>query len=133
MSYVTATYQIYDPKGQLEKKAEGIALGLTVGSWTNLPSLEQEQLKAHKGYVERVEELPSDEKYGKKGLVTITYPSANFSADLPAVLTTTFGKLSLDGKVKLIDLDFSHDLKTYFPGPKYGIEGVREIVGVQNR
>ncbi|WP_413380273.1 2,3-diketo-5-methylthiopentyl-1-phosphate enolase [Alkalihalobacillus sp. 1P02AB] len=128
MSHVTATYLINGTKEQLEKKAEGIALGLTVGSWTNLPSVEKEQLKAHKGYVERVKELPDN-----KGLITITYPSANFSADLPAILTTTFGKLSLDGQVKLIDLDFSPELKTYFPGPRYGIEGVREIVDVQNR
>ncbi|WP_100407044.1 2,3-diketo-5-methylthiopentyl-1-phosphate enolase [Bacillus solitudinis] len=139
MSHVTATYLLQDPKGQLEKKAEGIAIGLTVGSWTNLPELEKEQLQAHKGSVVSVKEVPADEAFlkanptGKSGLVSISYPSENFSADLPAILTTTFGKLSLDGDIKLIDLDFSEELKRQFPGPRHGIEGIRELTGVYDR
>ena len=57
MSKITATYLVHDKKENLHKKAEGIALGLTVGSWTDLPQLEQEQLKKHKGIVEEVIEL----------------------------------------------------------------------------
>lgn len=45
MSEITATYIVHDSKHQPEKKAEGIALGLTVGSWTDLPELDQLQLK----------------------------------------------------------------------------------------
>ena len=41
-----------------------------------------------------------------RGIIKIEYPLLNFSPDLPAILTTTFGKLSLDGEVKLIDLTF---------------------------
>ena len=55
--------------------------------------------------------------------VTIAYPEANFSADIPAVLTTIFGKLSLDGKVKLVDIEFSERFKSCLPGPVFGIEG----------
>ncbi|WP_088102367.1 2,3-diketo-5-methylthiopentyl-1-phosphate enolase [Halalkalibacter urbisdiaboli] len=139
MSQVMATYLIHDPKGQLEKKAEGIAIGLTVGSWTNLPKLEKEQLKAHKGSVVSIKEVPANEAFlrnhpsGKSGLITISYPSENYSADLPAIITTTFGKLSLDGDIKLIDLEFSSELKKQFPGPRHGIKGVREITGVYDR
>ena len=46
-------------------------------------------------------------------IIKIEYPLLNFSPDLPAILTTTFGKLSLDGEVKLIDLTFSDELKTF--------------------
>ena len=49
----------------------------------------------------------------KRGIIKIEYPLLNFSPDLPAILTTTFGKLSLDGEVKLIDLTFSDELKTF--------------------
>ncbi len=48
-------------------------------------------------------------------------------------LTTVFGKLSLDGEIKLIDLEFSNDLKLAYPGPKFGIEGLRSITGVHHR
>lgn len=137
MSILTATYQLYGKPGSFEKKAEGIALGLTIGSWTDLPLLEQEQLKHHKGQVVSVKEfgdaphpLKSDTI---KAEVKIAYPSANFSADLPAILTTVFGKLSLDGEVKLLDLDFSEELLSHFPGPRFGIDGIRSKLGVTER
>ncbi|MEH7386738.1 2,3-diketo-5-methylthiopentyl-1-phosphate enolase [Bacillus sp. JJ1521] len=140
MSEVIATYLVHDTSDNFEKKAEGIALGLTIGSWTNLPKLEQEQLKNHKGRVVSVEQVDENQrasqylgKQVKKGIIKISYPSANFSADLPAILTTTFGKLSLDGEVKLLDLEFSNELKASFPGPKFGMSGIREKLGVFDR
>jgi 2,3-diketo-5-methylthiopentyl-1-phosphate enolase len=140
MSEVIATYLVHDSKGDLSKKAEGIALGLTVGSWTDLPKLDQEQLLKHKGSVISIEELSDNQdineylsKNVKRGIVKIAYPSANFSPDFPAILTTVFGKLSLDGEIKLLDLDFSEELKTYFPGPKFGIDGIREKIKVYDR
>jgi len=134
MSEIIATYLIHDSKHNPEKKAEEIALGLTVGSWTHLPELEQNQLRKHKGRVVSIEGL--SEETGTKdtvALIKIAYPTVNFSADLPAILTTVFGKLSLDGKIKLLDLDFSEELKTHFPGPRFGIQGIREKVGVFER
>ncbi|MGG3914546.1 2,3-diketo-5-methylthiopentyl-1-phosphate enolase [Rossellomorea vietnamensis] len=129
MSEVIATYQLKGESGSFEKKAEGIALGLTVGSWTELPLLEQEQLRKYKGRVVSVEE----KEEGSWGEVKIGYPSHNYSNDIPAILTTVFGKLSLDGKVKLLNLEFSEDLKRSFPGPRFGIEGIRELTGVHGQ
>lgn len=137
MAEVLATYLVHSIDENIEKKAEGIALGLTVGSWTDLPLLEQEQLRKHKGRVVQVERLGTSTGYfpqtRTKGVIKIAYPAANFSPDLPAILTTTFGKLSLDGEIKLIDLTLSEDLLTKFPGPQFGIEGIRQITGVQDR
>jgi 2,3-diketo-5-methylthiopentyl-1-phosphate enolase len=140
MGEVQATYLVHTKDSNLEKKAESIALGLTIGTWTHLPQLEQEQLRNHKGQVVSVKVLEPSEKvsdyFGQpliRGLLTIAYPSVNFSADIPAILTTIFGKLSLDGEIKLTDLSFSEDLAKAFPGPKFGIEGVREKLGVYNR
>ncbi|UOY94476.1 2,3-diketo-5-methylthiopentyl-1-phosphate enolase [Ectobacillus sp. JY-23] len=140
MMGVTATYLIHDKQHNLIKKAEGIALGLTVGSWTDLPLLEQQQLKKYKGTIISIEELEPNEqadaylgKPATRGLVKIHYPSLNFSPDLPAILTTVFGKLSLDGEIKLVDLTFSDDILAAFPGPKFGIEAIRALVNVHDR
>lgn len=130
MNELIATYLIKDLKGNPLKKAEEIALGLTIGSWTDLPELEQNQLRKHKGKVVSIEEIASNEG---EAFIKIAYPQYNFSADLPAILTTVFGKLSLDGKVKLIDLEFPEILKNSFLGPKYGISGIREKLNVYNR
>jgi 2,3-diketo-5-methylthiopentyl-1-phosphate enolase len=130
MSELIATYLVQDEKNP-EKKAEEIALGLTVGSWTNLPELEQKQLLKHKGRVVSIEGLPVDKE--DQSLIRIAYPTINFSNDLPAILTTVFGKLSLDGKIKLLDLQFNKVLKQVFPGPRFGIEGLRKRLHVYDR
>jgi 2,3-diketo-5-methylthiopentyl-1-phosphate enolase len=130
LSELIATYLLHDEK-KPEKKAEEIALGLTVGSWTKLPELEQNQLKKHKGRVVSIEGLSG--QAGEQSIIRIAYPSLNFSSDLPAILTTVFGKLSLDGKIKLIDLQFDTTLKSKFPGPRFGIDGLREKLNVYDR
>ncbi|ALF09938.1 2,3-diketo-5-methylthiopentyl-1-phosphate enolase [Parageobacillus thermoglucosidasius] len=139
MSKVIATYLIHDEK-DIEKKAEGIALGLTVGTWTDLPQLEREQLRKHKGEVVHIQVLEDSERanryFGKRlkrAIVQIAYPTANFSADIPALLTTVFGKLSLDGEVRLLDITFSNEWKKQFPGPRFGIDGIRQKVDVYDR
>ncbi|WP_343070863.1 2,3-diketo-5-methylthiopentyl-1-phosphate enolase [Bacillus sp. REN10] len=133
MSGVTAVYQIIADRASLPKKAEGIALGLTVGSWTDLPLLEQEQLKKHKGDVVEIKEMGEDVSGKTIAEIHIRFPRANFSTDLPAILTTTFGKLSLDGEVKLIDLKFDKELLAGFPGPRFGISGIREQLNIHDR
>ncbi|MBW7643090.1 2,3-diketo-5-methylthiopentyl-1-phosphate enolase [Geobacillus thermoleovorans] len=139
MSAVMATYLLHD-ETDIRKKAEGIALGLTIGTWTDLPALEQEQLRKHKGEVVAIDELGESERVNayfgkrlKRAIVKIAYPTVNFSADLPALLVTTFGKLSLDGEVRLLDLEFPDEWKRQFPGPRFGIDGIRDRVGVHNR
>ncbi|HSJ38211.1 MAG TPA: 2,3-diketo-5-methylthiopentyl-1-phosphate enolase [Planococcus sp. (in: firmicutes)] len=137
MSQLTATYQLFGKPGSFHRKAEGIALGLTIGSWTDLPQLEQQQLKKHKGHVAAVIEFETVQHPLNPELiraeVKIAYPAVNFSADLPAILTTVFGKLSLDGEVKLLDLEFDDALLGQFPGPRYGIEGIRQLINVYDR
>ncbi|NRD78668.1 2,3-diketo-5-methylthiopentyl-1-phosphate enolase [Bacillus sp. BRMEA1] len=130
MTELIATYLVQGENNP-EKKAEEIALGLTVGSWTNLPELEQNQLRKHKGRVVSIEGLSSDQE--GHSLIRIAYPNANFPSDLPAILTTVFGKLSLDGKIKLLDLQFNQELKKAFPGPRFGIDGLRKRLNVYSR
>ncbi|KQU25284.1 2,3-diketo-5-methylthiopentyl-1-phosphate enolase [Bacillus sp. Leaf13] len=140
MSEIIATYLIHDFNGEHEKKAESIALGLTVGTWTDLPHLVQKQLEKHKGRVVSVTPLPEEDRANRffnrkvyRSMIKIAYPSGNFSNDLPAILTTVFGKLSLDGEIKLIDLDFVGDIHKAFPGPQFGITGIREKINVLDR
>lgn len=137
MGDVIATYQVYARPGSLEKKAEDIALGLTIGSWTALPLLEQKQLLKHKGRVTALQEFYDDEHPNRFGEVrceiSIAYPTYNFTFDIPAILTTVFGKLSLDGEVKLLNLEFDKRDLSRFPGPKFGIKNIRSKLNTQDR
>ncbi|OBR64777.1 2,3-diketo-5-methylthiopentyl-1-phosphate enolase [Paenibacillus oryzae] len=130
-----ATYRAFDDKADFHKKALSIAVGLTVGSWTELPEAQKAEMEKHLGKVVSVEVFEAQD--GAAGTryadIAIAYPDINFSRDLPALLVTVFGKLSMDGKIRLIDLEVSQHFASAFPGPKFGLEGVRNLLGVHDR
>ena len=135
MSICIATYRAYDDKADFNKKALSIAVGLTVGSWTELPEAQKASMEKHLGKVLSIqvhepENAAPGERYAD---ITIGYPDINFSRDIPALLVTIFGKLSMDGKIKLIDIEVSSEFASAFPGPKFGLQGVRDLVGVHDR
>ncbi|GLI08403.1 2,3-diketo-5-methylthiopentyl-1-phosphate enolase [Paenibacillus tyrfis] len=135
-AYCVATYRCYDEKADFHKKATGIAVGLTVGSWTELPEARKAEMEKHLGRVVSVDVHepsagePASARYAD---IRIAYPDINFSRDIPALLVTVFGKLSMDGRIKLIDLAFSESFLSAFPGPRFGIEGVRKLLGIHDR
>ena len=134
--YCIATYRSFDDKADFHKKAQNIAVGLTVGSWTDLPEAQKTSMAPHLGLVidVKISEAGSDptiaERYAD---IQIAYPDLNFSRDIPALLVTVFGKLSMDGRIKLLDLRFSPAFLSAFPGPKFGIKGIRDLLGVHDR
>jgi 2,3-diketo-5-methylthiopentyl-1-phosphate enolase len=131
--YVIATYQIEDSPSQLEKRAQGIAVGLTVGSWTDLPAVKQSAMKPYCGLVEGieiVEELPEGRVRAR---IAIAYPTRNLTPSIPALLTTVFGKLSMDGVIRLVKLHLPDDYIRQFPGPKLGVAGIRQRLNVFQR
>lgn len=123
---VIATYRFPSHPDQL-RRAEQYAIGLTVGSWTDIHHLEREQLQKHKG------EVISVERGEDKDTVKIYYPAANFSFDLPAILTTVYGKLSFFEGYELVDLTFDEAVLRHFPGPRLGVQGIREWLGIPDR
>ncbi|HEY9577876.1 MAG TPA: 2,3-diketo-5-methylthiopentyl-1-phosphate enolase, partial [Pseudobacillus sp.] len=52
---------------------------------------------------------------------------------LPAILTTVYGKLSFFEGHELIDLTFDDELLGQFPGPRFGVKGVRERLNIHGR
>lgn len=123
---ITATYEL-DRTDRVATVAEKIALELTVGTWTELPHLEQEQLKAYHGEVVATSHTDTTSRF------TIRYPLHNVTPDFSSMLTTTFGKLSLDDSVRMIDFTLPETLASEFPGAKFGVHGVRDLLDVHDR
>lgn len=123
---ITATYEIKRTDA-VATVADKIALELTVGTWTELPHLEQEQLQAYRGEVVSTTHTETTSRF------TIRYPLHNVSPDFSSILTTTFGKLSLDDSIRLIDLTLPETLASHFKGAKFGVDGIRELLGVHDR
>ncbi|UTH14142.1 2,3-diketo-5-methylthiopentyl-1-phosphate enolase [Macrococcus equipercicus] len=125
---INATYHIRQPESKIDAVAEKLAIGLTVGSWTDLTAEDRDHLERFKGQV--IEKKVLEENLLE---VVIGYPESNVTPDFSSIITTVFGKLSLDGEVKLIDLEFAADYYRHFKGPAFGIEGIRELLGVAGR
>ncbi len=124
--FVTATYEVAAGP-DVRARAEQMAVGMTVGSWTPLPGVREDHLAAHLGRVETVE------VDGERARVTIAYPVANLPPQLSALLTVVFGKLSLDGDIRLTGLSLPSSWREALPGPRHGIAGLRARLGVDKR
>lgn len=123
---IIATYEIKHTD-HVERVAEKIAHELTVGTWTELNHLEQYQLQAFRGEVIATFQQETTSRF------SIRYPLHNVTPDFSSILTTTFGKLSLDPGVQLVDLSLPEELAPDFPGAAFGVEGVRDILRVHDR
>jgi len=49
------------------------------------------------------------------------------------LLTTVFGNISMIGDIKLLDIQFPRKLIEKLPGPRFGISGIRKLLGVPER
>ncbi len=108
----------------MEEAAAAVAAESSTGTWTEVDSAVAERLKA------RVYRIEDD-------MVYIAYPAALFEAgSMPNILSSVagnvFGMKAVDG-LRLEDIRFPPSLVASFPGPAFGLPGVRQKMGVQGR
>jgi len=141
MSYIDLEYEPQDsdflvlfraepPAGKDAKYvANKIAEESSIGTWTELKTLLPEIWEKLRARVYDIDE--------KRGLVKIAYPLDLFEVrNMPAILASVagniFGMKSVEN-LRLLDMRFPADLIKEYPGPKYGVEGIREMTGVKDR
>jgi len=80
--------------------------------------------------------VPSPVKsYGCR--VKIAHPHGNFGPRIPNLLSAALGEgtfyTSGISVIKLFDIEFPESFLDHFQGPQFGIEGLRDILGVHDR
>jgi 2,3-diketo-5-methylthiopentyl-1-phosphate enolase len=131
--WIKATYAVAaDAPFDTEKKAKGIALGQTTDTWTPVARHDQDRLERHRGAVLGVSPVTQQGNLHRATL-TIGFPPENTQGDIATLLVMIFGKVSLDGRIKLIDLELPPAFLSQLPGPRLGISGVRKALGVEKR
>lgn len=116
------------------KAAEEICDEESVGTWTDLHTTEG------RPHVARLRAEVLDAKVFKdyegyqSGEVTIGFQTETFDmeAGITSVLSMLAGNLFGLGalrNIRWLDVDFPRSIAEYFPGPKFGVEGVRKIIG----
>lgn len=138
--FVVATYFIQGYTSDLLNKASSIAIEQTTGTWQPVP-LETPEIRArHTGKVIAVHEIPGyefdmPEMQGKErmAILQIAFPFENMGANLAQLLTSVIGNISMAGKLKLLDVHFPKAFTDGFQGPKFGVTGLRKLMGVEKR
>lgn len=136
--YVIATYQAKVQTSNIEKLAMAIAAEQTTGTWIKVGADSLEKTKRFGSKLVALYEVPdmgcdymSDEP--PMYIIQVAYPMENFSTSMAAIMTVLFGNISASGMIRLIDVAFPKKFIEKFQGPKFGVEGMREVLGVKDR
>ncbi|MDE2678791.1 MAG: RuBisCO large subunit C-terminal-like domain-containing protein [Gemmatimonadota bacterium] len=65
--------------------------------------------------------------------VRIGYPLEATGTELTQILNVVYGNVSLMGGVRVVDLDLSPAVLDALPGPRFGVGGIRTLVGAATR
>jgi ribulose-bisphosphate carboxylase large chain len=63
----------------------------------------------------------------------ISYADEISGYELPQLVNVLFGNISMKPGIRLVELDLSAALLTRFKGPRFGVDGLRERLGVPER
>ena len=138
-SYVLASYLAQVPaKIDVHRLAPALAIEQSTGTWVPVPGETAEVRAHHVAKVIGVYEAPDQEWKAaetaeRSYLVQIAFPVVNIGPQIPMLLTAVIGNISMAGKLKLVDLRLPSSYLEGFQGPKFGIEGVRQALGVPER
>lgn len=139
--YTIATYYCeLDATGDAMDSAASLAVGQTIGTWTDVPGVTAEALSYHMARVLGVYETPPAEttdslsEAKRAYIIRIAFPEVNFGDQLPMLLTAVLGNdISTALPVKLLDIEISSQLASCLIGPRFGVEGIREKCNVYDR
>jgi ribulose-bisphosphate carboxylase large chain len=115
-------------KMQIEKLSEAIAAESSVGTWTELKTVNKEVFEKLRAKVFRIEKVSEN-----SGFVWFAYPLDHFDVKnilqiLASIRGNIYGLSELEA-LKLLDIRFPRKLQRLFEGPRYGLEGVRNRLG----
>ena len=110
----------------MKEAAGGVAAESSVGTWTELTTVKPyaNKLAAHVFSI-------------SGNVAKIAYPAELFElGNMPNILSSVAGNvfgLKALKNLRLLDINFPTKITRTFKGPKYGIEGIRRLLGVAKR
>jgi ribulose-bisphosphate carboxylase large chain len=115
-----------DPQRSMQWAAGGVAAESSIGTWTELTT-EKPYMKKLAATVFRLE--------GK--IAHIAYPIDLFEpGNLPNIMSSVAGNVFGLGDIqylRLLDIQFPKELVDSFPGPAFGIPGIRQTIQIPKR
>jgi 2,3-diketo-5-methylthiopentyl-1-phosphate enolase len=138
--HVVATYRLRVPLSEdVERMVSQLAAMQSTGTWTPLPGERDEARHRHAASVLDIAAFESPDGsampdgLGQDVIVRIAYPAHNVGGQIPLLLATVLGEGASTGELRLLDLELPTTFTAAFSGPRFGIHGIRESLGVHDR
>lgn len=146
MERITGKYYIETPL-DVEKAAQVLAGEQSSGTFVAVPGETEELKQRFAARVEKIEHLESvaepampglkaDGKLYHRANIEVSWSVENFGYNLPVLISTLQGnlyELTQFTGLKLMDIALPDNYSNHFRGPKFGIEGCRQLTGVEGR
>ena len=134
--YVIAKHIVRTKSKDCIKLAGEMVAEQTWGSWADLPRATFELIEKNGGKVLSVFGVPDYTDVipdGERNIVIeLAYPIVNFGYQIPMLFTSVAGIIGMM-HLKVVDLEFPQRFLDALPGPKFGVEGIRDFLNVRDR
>jgi 2,3-diketo-5-methylthiopentyl-1-phosphate enolase len=138
--FVVGTYYIEDSRPEWEfvdhlAQVQRLALEGSTASWMEVKEETPEVRERLSSKVLGYYEVPAP-KGTKKAIVQLAFPVAAWeeNVNVPMMLLSISGNIfAFCDKVRMLDVYIPRSVAAKFSGPKFGIEGVRNLLGVHDR
>ncbi len=129
MEEIHAVYRVSCTPEEAPARAEDIALEQTV----EVPAQLITDPEIQENVVAKVTAIAADPEMEDAQRISITYNAALANGHLPQLLNLLYGNISIKPDIALTGLTLPDSLLAKFPGPHFGMEGIRAQLGVYKR
>jgi len=126
MERILATYRITAPESESRARAQALAVEQSV----EMPLSAITDEAVLRDVVATVESISPQ----AKGFdVVLGIAPSTTGREASQLMNMIFGNCSMQPEVELIDVELPDGFAKSFPGPRYGVEGIRTVTGVKGR
>ncbi|HEU4741452.1 MAG TPA: RuBisCO large subunit C-terminal-like domain-containing protein [Meiothermus sp.] len=127
MDWFKAVYHLESTPADIEARARALAIEQSI----EMPPSAVRQPEILRDILAKVEDIePAEPGYFR---VVLQMAVATTAFDAIGLLNTLFGNCSLQEDVELVDIQLPPNLLEAFPGPRYGIPGLRHLLNTHDR
>ena len=126
---IICKYYVDPGKHSIESACEHIAAESSIGTWTDISTMNPRAADRLKPHVFEINHRTNEIKVAYN---LDLFELGNMPDILSSIAGNIFGMKVLDG-LRLQDISFPKKAVKSFPGPKYGLQGVRKLLKVKKR
>ncbi len=113
---------------------QALALEGSTGTWEKVEEDTEDVRKKLSGKLVGYFEIPATEKYTKEAVVQLAFPIDAWMDNFPMMLLSIAGNcFAYSQNMRLVDVFIPKNLLAKFKGPRFGVSGIRELLGVKER